>query len=170
LSKLIGTNIKKQVCKPDSVPDSHLVSIIYLVPALLQESISLPPGSGRAVLFANRRLTIPGIFGLSTHKVYPPDVSPHRDVSFYLTFSPLSIPIAIGTDGYFLWPSLSPHERCLPVRKYGALCCPDFPPRHLHIGAIERLALMKERYKTGCKGTKFSRNGQIFNAFRIIKV
>jgi len=52
-SERIDTNIKKQVCKPDSVPDFHLVSIIYLVPALLQESISLPPGSGRAVLFAN---------------------------------------------------------------------------------------------------------------------
>ena len=44
--------IKKQVCKPDSVPDFHLDSIIYLVPLSLTESISLPPGSGRAVLFA----------------------------------------------------------------------------------------------------------------------
>src|ERR1035437_7450783 len=35
--------------------------------------------------------------------------------------------------GNFLWHylSLRPlYPKSLPVRKYGALCCPDFPPRH----------------------------------------
>ena len=29
--------------------------------------------------------------------------------------------------GYFLWHLLFPRKGNLPVRKYGALCCPDFP-------------------------------------------
>jgi len=41
-----------------------------------------PPGSGE-------QPSIPGIFGLSTHKVYPPQQLPEAVVSSYLTFSPL---------------------------------------------------------------------------------
>jgi hypothetical protein len=68
------------------------------------------------------------IFGLATHKVYPRTVSPRCAVGSYPTFSPFSrqrrmvifcgtccqVPACAGTS--------------LPVRKYGALCCPDFPP------------------------------------------
>ena len=68
------------------------------------------------------------IFGLATHKVYPHTVSPRCAVGSYPTFSPFSrqrrmvffcgtccqVPAFAGTS--------------LPVRKYGALCCPDFPP------------------------------------------
>ncbi len=45
------------------------------------------------------------IHGLSTHKVYPPGMSPHRDVSSYLTFSPLP---RQTRGGYFLWHLLLP--------------------------------------------------------------
>jgi len=31
--------------------------------------------------------------------------------------------------GNFLWHFLFPQQRDLPVKKYGALCCPDFPLR-----------------------------------------
>ncbi len=41
------------------------------------------------------------IRGIAVHKVYPPDMLPNRDVSFYLTFSPLSR--SVDRDGYFLW-------------------------------------------------------------------
>jgi len=56
-------------CKPDSVRFWFLrknlkpVSIIYLGTVSLSCSYDLPPGIGRAALFA-------GIHGLSTHKVY----------------------------------------------------------------------------------------------------
>ncbi len=84
-----------------------------------QALTTYPPGLGG-------QPSTPGIFGLSTHKVYPPDMSPYRAVSSYLTFSPLSRHKC--RDGYFLWHYLFPATRDLPVRKYGALCCPDFPP------------------------------------------
>jgi len=36
------------------------------------------------------------IRGIAVHKVYPPDMLPNRDVSFYLTFSPLSRSFGLG--------------------------------------------------------------------------
>jgi hypothetical protein len=68
------------------------------------------------------------IFGLATHKVYPRTVSPRCAVGSYPTFSPLSR--VLGTVffcGTFCQVSSFVKTR-LPVRKYGALCCPDFPP------------------------------------------
>ena len=61
--------VKQLACKPDFVRFWHLLKIlkpfpiIYLGTASLQCSYDLPPGIGRAALFA-------GIHGLSTHKVY----------------------------------------------------------------------------------------------------
>ncbi len=119
--RLSGTAPEKgkqqQFCKPGSVSVLQRIPVIYLVPPSPAESNGLPPGLGG-------QPSVPGIFGLSTHKVYPPGRSPCPAVSSYLTFSPLS---RLGRDGYFLWHCLSPRERGLPVRKYGALCCPDFP-------------------------------------------
>jgi hypothetical protein len=68
------------------------------------------------------------IFGLATHKVYPLAVSPRPAVGSYPTFSPLP---RLSRGGYFLWHLLcNPRASgdLFPVRKYGALCCPDFPP------------------------------------------
>ncbi len=69
------------------------------------------------------------IHGLSTHKVYPPGMSPHRDVSFYLTFSPLPRPKAGRLFSVVLAVTRLFPARHLPVRKYGTLCSPDFPPQ-----------------------------------------
>ena len=51
-------------------------------------------------------------------------MSPPRPVSFYLTFSPIPRPEAwLLFSVTLLYPF-----GYLPVRKHGALCCPDFPP------------------------------------------
>ena len=65
--------------------------------------------------------SIAGIFGLAAHKVYLRRASPRGGVSSYLAFSPLPFRAVIfcGTSCRRL--------RRLPVRKYGALRCPDFP-------------------------------------------
>lgn len=91
--------------------------VIYLGHKSPHASSNLPPGIGRAVLHtpvymilqpirctANCVTTIAG--GLLLH---------------LFTLIPAS------RNGYFLLHCLCPHEQ-LPVRKYGALCCPDFPP------------------------------------------
>lgn len=52
--------------------------------------------------------------------------SPPRPVSSYLTFSPFPRP-----EARLLFSVTLPYPfGYLPVRKDGALCCPDFPPRH----------------------------------------
>ena len=82
---------------------------------------NLPTRLERAILLGTHASAVAGIFGLAAHKVYLRDVSPHHGVSSYLTFSPLPLRAVIfcGTCCRCL--------QRLPVRKYGALCCPDFP-------------------------------------------
>src|SRR5664279_3266075 len=64
--------------------------------------------------------------------------------------------------GNFLWHCLSLrllYPESLPVRKYGALCCPDFPPRQ------------RRGDRTNCcwrKGTKFPQGFKILNPCLII--
>jgi len=62
-------------------------------------------------------------------------MSPPGPVSSYLTFSPLTR----GAGLFFSVTLLYPFGY-LPVRKDGALCCPDFPPRCLRIGTTDRPA------------------------------
>ena len=90
------------------------VIVISLGLSLPKDSSNLPSRLGRAALSV-------GIFGLAARKVYPEAVSPRLRVSSYLTFSPLlrRAVIFCGTCCYLF--------RYLPVKKYGALCCPDFP-------------------------------------------
>ena len=76
------------------------------------------------------------LFDLSTRKVYHAAIVTNSAVSSYLAISPL--PRQVGAV-CFLLHFLSPTSRCLPVRKYGALCCPDFPPRIIR--AIRPFAL-----------------------------
>jgi len=114
-------------------------SVIYLNYPLLNSFSDLPPGIGRAVLSA-------GIHGLSTHKRVRHPVSPRNPVSSYLTFSPLSRHPS-SSSGYkpgWLF-SVTPLylHRYLPVRKYGALRCPDFPPPALLREATERFAALQ---------------------------
>ena len=101
-----------------------------------------PPGIERAALTA-------GIFGLATHKVYPPDMSPCRTVGSYPTFSPLPVEAQVKA-GLTLITSTKAVVFCgtccscklhdLPAKKYGALCCPDFPLPDKDQIAIEQSA------------------------------
>ena len=62
-------------------------------------------------------------------------VSPPGPVSSYLTFSPLTRRAGLFFSVTLLYPF-----GYLPVRKDGAICCPDFPPRHLSVRATDRPA------------------------------
>ena len=90
------------------------------------------------------------LFGLSAHKVYPAPSVASRAVGSYPTFSPL--PVSVGSLQWAVCRMTLPAGDCklptetggifsvilsvdhpspgsrLPVRKYGALRCPDFPP------------------------------------------
>ncbi len=98
-----------------------------------------PPGSDEQPSHLHRNTNIPGLFGLSTPEVYPHQKSPTDVVSSYLTFSPLSHQ---RCDGNFLWHWLLPLSRHLPVRKQGALRCPDFPPLPSQAKAIEQTVVI----------------------------
>jgi hypothetical protein len=78
------------------------------------------------------QVTTPGIFDLSTHKVFPVGMSPHRRVSSYLAISPLPRRTKSDVTGRYLFCGTvclyGVQPQSLPVRKYGALSCPDFPP------------------------------------------
>ncbi len=82
----------------------------------------------KASLQLGRVALIPGIFGLATHKVYPPHALLHDDVSSYLTFSPFPAAflqqVVVFCDPLCQWSSLSIAH---PFGWYGTLCCPDFP-------------------------------------------
>ena len=90
----------------------------------------------RIPLDGNEQLHFRCLFDLSARKVYhAPDVTT-RPVSSYLAFSPLPqfVPtrklVAPRRGGIFsVALSVPGFTRGLPVRKYGALCCPDFPLR-----------------------------------------
>lgn len=67
-----------------------------------------------------------GLFGLSTRKVYHASVVANKAVGSYSTFSPFPRQVRVVC---FLWHySVVQFLEHLPVRKYDALCCPDFPP------------------------------------------
>jgi len=97
------------------------MSIIYLAPHSRTESIDLPSRIGRAALPPNG---IPGLHGLSVRKVYHAADVTTDTVSSYLTFSPFP---PKGGSLPFCGTFCHRNFRCLPVRKYGALHCPDFP-------------------------------------------
>ena len=76
-----------------------------------------------------------GIHGLTTHKVY----SYYGHPSYWWALTPPFHPYSDESERSFSVTLLYPHGY-LPVRKYGALCCPDFPPSHIGT-AIERSAI-----------------------------
>ena len=138
-------------CKPDSVPAGpvrvaaglcHLsgsdrrrwnLRCLPPLPAGLRPSdarAAHPPYRGGGLGFPN----IPpangeqGVHGISTRKVYPPHELLRPAVRSYRTFSPL--PRTVGAVVFcdpFCIPAFAGTP---PFRWCGALCCPDFPPRH----------------------------------------
>lgn len=127
-------NFKKsfQICKPDSVLRLHEASVIYLVPVAVPGSAlptplaPFPPKRNEAVRAAHSQ----GVHGISTRKVYPPQRLPAAVVRSYHTFSPLprsenQNAAVIFCDTFYAFP----FGKTPSVRRCGALCCPDFPPR-----------------------------------------
>lgn len=110
-------------CKRRLLPVRHLSC-----PVIAGAVIRPTPRLGRAAL--RRRYT----WSFNPSGVRLP-VSPPEPVSSYLTFSPLTR----GAGLFFSVTLLYPFGY-LPVRKDGALRCPDFPPRHLSAGATDRPA------------------------------
>ena len=118
---------KQLACKPVSVRFWSLlkilkpVSIIYLGIISLQCSYDLPPGKDEQP------------WSRYTWSFNPSDVRllllPAEPVSSYLTFSPLTVR-QLADRRLFSVTLLYPRGY-LPVRKHGALCCPDFPFRQL---------------------------------------
>jgi len=81
---------------------------------------------------SNEQFSRVGLCGISACKVYPRDMLPYRDVSSYLTFSPLPTPTPPRrgwVSSYFLWHYLFPTSRDPALNRCNALCCPDFPPQ-----------------------------------------
>ena len=109
--------------KPDSV--AHEAVVIYLGYASPQSSIGLPPGNGRAILHC-RYIWPFNSWGL-------PRIAVTCSTRELLPHVFTLITQVAHCDGYFLWhfPLVLPIH--LPVRKHDALCCPDFPPKMVHI-------------------------------------
>ena len=105
---------KQQTYKPGSVSMVGFLSFIQAAghPAALT---AYPPASDEQPLVA-------GIHGLSTHQVYSPGCH-HPD---WWALTPPFHPYPVVREGYFLLHYCA--SRHLPVRKNGALRCPDFPP------------------------------------------
>ena len=82
----------------------------------------------------------PGLFGLSTRKVYPNFDSHQNEWALTPLFHPY-----LSKEAVLLSVTLSVilgrNLKCLLIRKYGALCCPDFPIRFYE--SIERTASVK---------------------------
>lgn len=148
-----------QVCKPGSVPrglllrgSCHLSSPDFAIGIHRSTHPGIPLSQK-----SNEQLFARGLFDLSTHKVCLASAVTIGTVGSYPTFSPLPfdwLRAKPEIDGRFVSVALSvflpsPVES-LPVRKYGALCCPDFPlsrPRCYRDGtAARRLARCKVRH------------------------
>jgi len=116
-----------QTCKPDSV--SRLATGGYHLSCccITATILAAYPSASDEQPFSNNYRNA-DIRGIAVHKVYPSCLLPARNVSSYLTFSPLS-PHFCG-DGYFLWHSLPGDENSKPgpvINRCVALYCPDFP-------------------------------------------
>jgi hypothetical protein len=107
--------------------------IISLGRGSRQSSINLPTDVGAGSPFARRRI---GLFGFSTRKVCRALFVAKQAVVSYTTVSPLPA-CAGGMFSVALSVTQSSRRVFLPVRKYDALCCPDFPlPQHKAVAAI----------------------------------
>lgn len=130
----------RQACKPGSVSDAASCKrIMHLFrhlsgPAVACGLVRPTPRLGRAAL----RCRYTWSFNPSGVRL---PVSPPGPVSLYLTFSPIPRPEArLLFSVTLLYPF-----GYLPVRKDGALCCPDFPLPVVGPGATDRPARV-QRY------------------------
>ena len=129
-----------------------MVPVIYLDLKSPSGSNDLPPGKERAApCFAFRQ-------NLPVYLVFQPirftRSGCHQPEPWALTPRFHPYPDAKGNETViFCGTCCFRRLRNLPVRKYGALCCPDFPPPFLQLGATEHVAvpLMRLCY---CKITK----------------
>jgi hypothetical protein len=121
-----------QAYKPGSVEFAFTqTSLIIYLALLLPLGLSAYPPRYPLAQIRTSRSFHRGLFGLSTRKVYPATFVTKSTVGSYPTFS-LSPPEASAKGGYLFSVALSvapPRAGHLPVRKYDALCCPDFPWR-----------------------------------------
>ena len=99
--------ISRILYRPRAVP------AIYLLPSLPTTSNDLPPGSGEQPEYT-------GIFGLSTRRCTTIDIT--ADIGRLL---PCLLTLTLAGGCFLL--HLPQPRGCLPVKKGGALCCPDFP-------------------------------------------
>jgi len=111
--------------KPGSVPiAARSVGVYHLSSTALARSVYRPTlRDERAARSACADL---GLFGLSARKVYPAKCITAPAVSSYLTFSPFPMTYVKGSF-IFCGTICILKLRILPVRKYDALYCPDFP-------------------------------------------
>ena len=138
-----------QACKPGSVSPIEIGDPYHLSGHTITDGLYQPTHpdtlAGKNEPFPILRLR--DLFGLSTRKVYHASGVAIGAVSSYPTFSPFPLWSESEAVVCFLWHFLSPIPiligRGLPVRKYDALCCPDFPPTTLLLCAIRPLALQK---------------------------
>lgn len=129
-------------CKRVMLPVRHL-SCHIIANAVIRPT----PRLGRAALV--RRYT----WSFNPSGVRLP-VSPPGPVSSYLTFSPLTRRAGLFFSVTLLYPF-----GYLPVRKDGALCCPDFPPRHLSVRATDRPAGSKDNQLFRFRRSAIAPNG-----------
>ena len=125
---------KQQACKPGSVLCLREVFVIYLGHKSPYASSNLPPGIGRAILHAPVYMILQPIRCTATIVTNATGkLLPH----LFTLIPPLARRLFSVT-------LLCSREQ-LPVRKYGALCCPDFPP-YQNDKATNRLAISIQRY------------------------
>lgn len=125
---------KQQACKPGSVLCRNKVFVIYLVHKSPCVSSNLPPGIGRAILHTPVYMILQPIRCTATIVTNSTGgLLPHL---FTLTPNPQALDFLsirrgnkakVFMERLFSVTLLCSREQ-LPVKKYGALCCPDFPP------------------------------------------
>ena len=125
--------------------------------ALVRRSSSLPPGDGRATHCGDsggRVYPLAGIHGLATHKTC--GMPCRHDTRWALT-PPFHHHLLIsGTRGLSFSVTLLCRHRQLPVKEYGALCCPDFP--------------LAAQCRTGTLGKRHDRPATIYKSTNIISI
>ena len=125
-----GFILKIQAHKPGSVPSAEAGSSHHLSGRVLTDGLHQPTRHDtpdKSEIRTSHSLDR-GLFGLSTRKVCHASFVAIGAVGSYPAFSPFPCRSESGGVVCFLWHCLSPTNRGLPVRKYDALCCPDFPP------------------------------------------
>lgn len=125
------------------------MAIIYLALPLLTESSDLPEDlRSEQPRFSSKTGKTISLFDLASGVVYHASVVTNEAVGSYPAFSPFP-QLDTSSQGSLFSVALSVlslKARALPVRKYDALCCPDFP----------LLSLRLKNDKPACINHKFT--------------